>query len=187
MKYRAAGVPYPPQLTFTGFRTLPGTEAAIAEAKRMAECPAGWLTLFGIYGSGKSHLAMAAVYERLQAGNFSWFISAGGLLDRWRSWFARKDDEFDFAERFDRDCDAKYLVVVDDLGSERGTDWARERLTMFLDHRYGYGLPTIITTNYPPARLEGTSGGRISDRVFDRRTGRVKVVHMDCGSYRTGQ
>jgi len=174
-------------MTFDTFTVRPGIEEAIAAARRMAECPKGWLTLLGMYGTGKSHLAMAAVYERLQSGRFGWFITSGQLLDRWRSWFDRKDEEFDFSKRFERDCNAEYLVIVDDLGSERGTEWATERLTMFLDYRYIRGLPAIITTNYPEEVLARRSGGRIADRVFDRRTGRVKVVYMDCGSYRTGK
>jgi len=187
IKYRAAGVPFPARMTFDAFKIVRGTEKAIVEAKLMADSPQSWLTLLGMYGTGKSHLAMAAVYTRLQAGHFAWFITSGKLLDRWRSWFDRKDEQFDFSERFERDCNAPYLVVVDDLGSERGTEWATERLTMFLDHRYGRNLPTVITTNYPKEVLAERSGGRIADRVFDRRTGMVKVVYMDCSSYRTGK
>lgn len=150
----------------------------------MVDADIGWLTLVGEYGCGKSHLAIAAVQERLDKGDWGWFISSGRLLDRWRSWF--DDKEIDVTEGFQFDCQVKSLVVVDDLGSERGTEWATERLTMFLDYRYGHNLPTIVTTNYIQGALAQKSGGRIADRVFDTHTGKVKVVFMDCGSYRTG-
>lgn len=179
-----AGVPYPAIMTFETFTRRKGTEIAFMECTNMALDPQGWVTLLGSFGSGKTHLALAAVYALLAQGKYGWFITAGGLLDRWRSWFS--DEERDFSERFEADCSRSSLVVVDDLGSERGTEWALERLTMFLDHRYGRDLPTIITTNYPKRILARHSGGRIADRVFDRSTGKVRVVMMDCTSYRTG-
>lgn len=183
-RYIAAGVPYPALLTFDRFTHRKGTSTAFKEMKRMATDPRGWSILMGGYGSGKTHLALAAVYDLLRQDKFGWFITSGGLLDRWRSWFS--DEEHDFSERFENDCSREHLVVVDDLGSERGTEWALERLTMFLDYRYGRDLPTIITTNNDQPTMARRSGGRIADRVFDRNTGKVKVVMMNCGSYRTG-
>ena len=182
-RYIAAGVPYPALLTFDRFTRRKGTGEAVRETKRMVTEPEEWATLVGGYGSGKTHLAMAAIYELLQQGKFGWFTTSGGLLDRWRSWFS--DEERDFSERFEADCSRTHLVVVDDLGSERGTEWAMERLTMFLDYRYGRNLPTIITTNNDQKTMGRRSGGRIADRVFDRHSGKVKVVMLNCGSYRT--
>ena len=181
--YCRAGVPWPATMTFSTFETIPGTAVALAVATKMAVAPEGWLTLLGEYGTGKTHLAMAAVYALLDQGQRAWFTTAGELLDRWRSRYGK--EEMDFGQMFQSDCLRPSLVVVDDLGSERGTEWAMERLTMFLDTRYGRNLPTIITTNNDKPTLARRSGGRIADRVFDHHTGKVQVVVMDCPSYRT--
>lgn len=47
------------------------------------------------------------------------------------------------------------LVVFDDLGTEKMTEWASEQLYRVLDGRYDRGLATIITTNVKAEALDG--------------------------------
>ncbi len=46
------------------------------------------------------------------------------------------------------------LVVLDDLGTEKMTEWASEQLYRVLDGRYDRGLPTIITSNVQSDSLD---------------------------------
>ena len=57
------------------------------------------------------------------------------------------------------------LLVLDDLGTERPTEWALETLFKIVDYRYNEELPMIITTNCTPEDLKKHVGDRIFDRI----------------------
>lgn len=56
------------------------------------------------------------------------------------------------------------LLVLDDVGTEKSSDWVGERLFEIIDHRYNEELPIIITTNATPKELRA----KIGDRNYDR-------------------
>jgi hypothetical protein len=68
--------------------------------------------------------------------------------------------------------DIDKLLILDDLGTEKLTDWAAEKLDTLIDHRYIKGLPLVVTTNVPAAQLSP----RIASRLQDRRLGRVVTL-----------
>ena len=158
----------------------PQYENALKWAKRMAYNPSGWLVLQGGYGSGKTTLASAIMSQ--WAGKEKHPITAAWLLESWRQLMSRHDDE----ELFLAESQAP-VAVLDDLGAERPTEWAIERLAMYLDLRYARRLPTVLTLNADENQLAAKVGGRISDRVFDTRTNLVRVVTLDVASFRTGK
>lgn len=161
-----------------------GTEQALDAAQKMAEHPEGWLILKGKRGSGKTHL-LKAITEAWGFPMRFWPWQTSRLLDFWRSGY----EDGTFQETFEAHCTASRFPL-DDLGAERPTRWAVERLTMFLDYRYGYKLPTVITTNLNEeemAKQLGEGGERIVDRVFDRGSGLCNIVTLTCPSYRTGK
>ena len=153
---------------------------AVQLAKDMAYNPSGWLVLQGGYGSGKTTLASAIMSQ--WAGKEKHPITAAWLLESWRQLMSRHDDE----ELFLAESQAP-VAVLDDLGAERPTEWAIERLAMYLDLRYARRLPTVLTLNADENQLAAKVGGRISDRVFDTRSGLVRVVSLDVASFRTGR
>lgn len=62
------------------------------------------------------------------------------------------------------------FLIIDDLGTERGTDYALEQLFTLIDERYKSNRPTIITTNQNPrdmAAVEGIEYKRIYSRVTE--------------------
>jgi len=61
------------------------------------------------------------------------------------------------------------LLVLDDLGTESATPWAREKLYQLLNFRYNAHLPTIITTAKPIDELDE----RIRTRILDPRRSMV--------------
>jgi DNA replication protein DnaC len=61
------------------------------------------------------------------------------------------------------------LLVLDDLGTESATPWAREKLYQILNHRYAARLPTVITTASTIKDLHP----RLRTRMLDRRRCRV--------------
>ena len=57
------------------------------------------------------------------------------------------------------------LLIIDDLGVERSTDWSLETLFKIIDYRYNEELPILITTNCTPEELKEHVGDRIYDRI----------------------
>ncbi len=108
--------------------------------------------LSGDIGTGKTHLAIAALIAWMAAGRSGHFWKVPAFL----AWIRRC--VFDDGHRIE-DLTHGYthgggLIVFDDLGTENQTDWAAEQLYLVLDSRYDLELPTIITTNRDLSRLD---------------------------------
>lgn len=136
-------------------------EDALNKARGFAATPSGWLLLEGGYGSGKTHLAAAVANARLELGEAVLFITTPDLLDHLRSTFGPQS-EVAYDETFDRIREAT-LLVLDDLGVENPSAWAKEKLFQLLNYRYIHRLPTILTTNVPTDALDP----RVRSRLLD--------------------
>jgi DNA replication protein DnaC len=153
----------------------PTSHRGRAEAVRAAEA---WLEsyyagarrnliLHGPAGEAKTGLAVGlarALVERVDVK----FIVWRDWLDVTRRAFAAGTDAPSFAPH---SC---AVLVLDDLGSERGTPFALEQLLSLIDHRYRQELPTIITSNFAPSglaaelgKLDETIGARIVSRLVE--------------------
>ena len=76
-------------------------------------------------------------------------------------------------------CD---VLVLDDLGAENATDWAREQLFTMLNDRLDECRPTVITSNLTPGDISRrvSDGGRLASRLM-----LCRVVHVQAtGDYR---
>ena len=137
--------------TFDSFDLLlnPSMEKARDRCRAVAAGEEWCALLSGSLGSGKTHLAIAALNQRSTFGYF-WKVPA------FLAWIRRS--VFDEGYRIE-EITASYregdgLIVFDDLGTENPTDWACEQLYLVLDSRYDLKLPTIITTNREMGRLD---------------------------------
>lgn len=59
------------------------------------------------------------------------------------------------------------LLILDDLGAGKQTEWSGENLLRLVDHRWKENLATVYTTNVDGALFEDTVGKRVASRVFD--------------------
>jgi DNA replication protein DnaC len=113
-------------------------------AQDFAENPRDWLVFTGTYGAGKTHLAAAIAKYHVEQGHSALFVVVPDLLDHLRATF-NPQSAISFDKRFEEVRRAT-LLVLDDLGTESATPWAREKLYQIFDYRYNAHLPTVITT-----------------------------------------
>ena len=150
---------------------------AKAAARAFAEDASGWLVLEGPFGSGKTHLAAAIGNLLLEDhGKAVIFLTAPDLLDFLRRSFGSQNDG-SFDQYFEL-LKTTPLLILDDLGVENPSPWAKEKLFQLLNYRYVARTPTVVTTNTPLAELEP----RLSSRLLDDRV--VKRIAIDAPSYR---
>ena len=176
-------------MNFDSFETAPQFSAYtrahrenLSEAIKMAEMYARtisdrWLAIEGPYGSGKTHIAVSIARFHIFNGGQAIFTTAPDLLDMLRKTFAPNSEET-YSESFDRMRNIG-LLVIDDLGVESSTEWAKEKLFQLINYRYINRLPTIITTNIPLQRQEA----RISSRLMQKDI--VQHIIMDVPDYRS--
>ena len=148
-------------VTFDGLASLGIDAGAVDQARAYGAAPSGWLVLLGPTGSGKTHLAAAIANELIEAGQPVFFVTAADLLDHLRSTYA-PDSDLAYDEMFEQ-VRTVPLLVLDDLGDESATPWAKEKLAQLLGHRYNERLPTVITTPGPVAKLDERVAGRLAD------------------------
>ncbi len=139
-----------------------------------------WLTLIGTTGCGKTHLAVAVCRYWLAAGKVARYGFVPILLKELKDGF-ELTGEYSYRQRFDALCNIP-LLVLDDLGAEKATEWAQEQLQTIIHYRGFNGLPLVVTTNRPLDDLKGDDLGRIASRL--RREPWCKVVTITAGEFR---
>lgn len=113
------------------------------------------LILCGKSGRGKTHLACAIV-NFIRSDYHVEFAHIPTLLENIR----RGKGELDQMLAAD-------LLVLDDLGSERGSDWSLEKLLIIVDGRLNQLKPTVYTTNFNLDELELRIGSRLASRILN--------------------
>jgi len=132
------------------------------------------LLLLGITGTGKTHEAYGMVRG----------LAALGIRSRWRVTTAadlyarlRPRHGVDSEAVFD-DYVGASLLVVDDLGAVKGSEWIEEVNFRLVNTRYERMLPTLFTSNLLPKDLANALGERVSSRLAEM-TDRVTLKGTD--------
>lgn len=118
------------------------------------------LLLCGSVGTGKSFLAAAIANELISQGTPCLMTNFSRIISRISEKFGGDQKYLDNLNRFD-------LLIIDDLGAERDSEYMWEKVMDVIDARYRAGLPLIVTTNLNPKDLYDPSDIR-RQRVFSR-------------------
>lgn len=145
-------------------------EKAAGVAWEFAQTPQDWLLIMGGYGSGKTHLAAAIANTVQERGGAVIFITVADLLDGLRQTY-NAGATMSYEQRFQA-IRSTPLLILDDLGSEGGSAWAREKLFQIINYRYLARLPTVFTTSRPAEDLDP----RVRTRLLDRRRCRAYAI-----------
>jgi DNA replication protein DnaC len=150
---------------------------AVGLARVFADNPTGWLVLIGTYGCGKTHLAAAIANQQLSTGHsIPMFVVVPDLLDHLRATFS--PTSITTLDKLFEQVRSASLLVLDDLGTESATPWAREKLFQLLNYRYAARLPTVITTCDPIDQIDP----RLRTRMLD--AARCTVFGIAAPSFR---
>ena len=127
------------------------------------------LYLSGNFGCGKTYLIAALFNELAKKGIRSTIIYFPEFLRSLKASFGNVEDNYE--ERFDQVKEAK-LLLLDDIGAEKITDWARDEvLGVILQYRMEENLPTFFSSNLSMKELEEhlQIGRSYEDKIKARR------------------
>ena len=172
-------------MTYSNDRLLKAVDSARRFSENFPAVEKG-LLIIGPPGIGKTHLALAAMKQVVRTtGARARYYDTRGLLTQIRSTYNSftKTAEMDVIRPV---MDAE-LLVFDDLGAERLTDWVEETMNVIVNARYNAKLPTIFTSNY-----EDTPGSedmnsllvRVGFRLHSRLREMCEFLEYDGPDYR---
>lgn len=128
---------------------------AWVDEKDLLPAPALW----GKMGRGKSHLIVLAADMLLARGHDVVYWTLADLLDEMQEEIGAESRAWQRALTVE-------VLVLDDPGGERETDWHRDRFERLVDRRYQDELPILLATNCAPARWEQAYGARVGSRLL---------------------
>ena len=140
----------------------------------------------GTCGTGKTHLAVAIAMKLINQGVPVICKTSIDLLASIKQSYERDStvNEEDIIEAYN----TVDLLVIDDLGKERATEWSVPILYRIINDRYENMLPTVITTNYNTDdlidKLNASNDNEKAEAIISRFKGSASCVTMAWEDYR---
>lgn len=142
----------------------------------------GGIIMIGGVGTGKTHLAVAICQDMTKRGELCRLTTVTSLSrDIKRSWDRKRmepgeDDEYLIIEKYSNCA----LLVIDEIGSQYGSDTEKIIISEIINNRYNKILPTIVLGNVTLSEATEVIGQRAIDRI--KHNG--KILDFDWKSYR---
>jgi DNA replication protein DnaC len=142
------------------------------------------LVLMGTVGVGKTHLAVSILKSLSEKGISSYFCEFGSLLKEIQDSYnpvSQNSELLLLAPVFESE-----VLVLDELGASKPTDWVRDTLSYIINTRYNDKKLTIFTTNYLDKRYhnEEILPERIGVRLRSRLHEMCRTVTIVGDDYR---
>lgn len=124
------------------------------------------LYLYGDCGTGKTHIAYAIWEKSRKLGRLAKIYNSPEMFDVIRDFYGKKGVDY-------RDNELKMLIdfegilIIDDVGAEKPTEWVAETFYKIVNVRYEKQLPTIFTSNLSLDGLAEQIGDRIASRIAE--------------------
>ena len=122
------------------------------------------LLLYGGVGTGKTYAAASIANALVDKEIPAMVTNFARIANKLQEKLDKRQAFLDRLNKFD-------LLVIDDLGAERSTDFMQEIVYNVVDSRYRSGLPMIITTNLSLDTIknpDNTAESRIYDRLLEK-------------------
>ncbi len=130
------------------------------------------LLILGETGTGKTCFSTVFAKELIKTGQEIWFINTASML-------LIIQDSFDNDKVSALDIISEYShkphLVLDDMGSEKTTEYARQALYVIINNRYENNLPIIVTSNIVNL---SEFANKIDDRIVSRLLEMCKIIMM---------
>ncbi len=155
--------------SFDSFKPLTAKHRRMLEiSKEFVATPAGSLFFYGLAGRGKTYLAVAIYRELINQADF-WPVP--DLLLHLRSELRVTGEEEAI-----RPLKEARILILDDIGIEKVTDWVRQALYVVIAYRERNLMPTVFTSNLDLDELEERIG---DERLVSRIAGMSRVLKID--------
>lgn len=155
--------------TFDNFERLPHTEKAFAAARRLVDRNGAGLglMLLGDVGVGKTHLAAAIANAEIASGRSALCGTVPDLLSRIKASYGSDVETEEQVMRPFFDCS---LLVFDDLGKEKVSEWVEEKVYRIINYRCTHGRRMVFTINVGLELIQmryAFNGKAIVSRLFE--------------------
>lgn len=157
--------------TFENWTHIPEAEECFEHCRTYAEdftrTQSTGLCLYGDVGCGKTYLTTAIYHILVFKGFKIVFQNVPELLTTIRNTYGK---DYGYSEQDILDCLIKAdILILDDLGSQKPTEWSTEMLYKIVNGRYEENKPIIVTAN-----ANGMKGLKeyVDKRIYDR------LIHM---------
>lgn len=166
---RQEGIANPSYLNYTFANDDGQTPTTTAICKKYVEnfesfrVKGSGLLFYGGVGTGKSYYALCIANALIDKGYPVVCTTLANVVKQAQG-FENTDEYYNRLMR-------KSLIVIDDLGTERGTQFANEQIYKFIDGCYTHNIPLIVTTNFDPNTL--TSATEDKDVTYARIYSRI--------------
>lgn len=120
------------------------------------------LFIHGGVGTGKTHIAYAIGKHTYGQKTYVQVWNSAELMDAIRRGY---DKPFD--ETFEDLMKFRGLLILDDVGSEKLTEWVAERFYLLVNKKYNQLIPVIFTSNFNIQQLADRIGERVASRIVE--------------------
>jgi len=143
------------------FRIEAGNKTAFEAVEEFIKNPTKGLFLFGQAGTGKTHLVSKIAQKVKKEVEF---VKVPRLLLSLKANF--NGHGYRNEQIINRLSNVE-ILILDDLGAEKTSEWVTETLYILIDERYSNMKTTIFTSNYHLSDLVGRLGDRVVSRILE--------------------